>query len=160
LRHDFPDTHRKWQSCDPFELFDAPIEVQVAPDKKAIVDNLSSEARKAHQLMIWTDCDREGENIGLEIVKICRKAKPNIVVKRARFSAIIAQYVLFSPERFPGVSMIQIGRYIMLHSIQLSWTIPKHRRLRPASFWTFVLAPHLPECRHARCNLSFSRSLG
>lgn len=41
--------------------------------------------------MIWTDCDREGENIGAEIVKICRKAKPNIVVKRARFSAIIAQ---------------------------------------------------------------------
>jgi len=41
--------------------------------------------------MIWTDCDREGENIGAEIVKICRQAKPNIVVKRARFSAIIAQ---------------------------------------------------------------------
>jgi DNA topoisomerase-3 len=41
--------------------------------------------------MIWTDCDREGENIGAEIAKVCRKANPNIVVKRARFSAIIAQ---------------------------------------------------------------------
>ena len=160
LQHDFSDTHRKWQSCDPFELFDAPVEVQVPPDKKAIVDNLSSEARKAHQLMIWTDCDREGENIGSEIVKICRKAKPNIVVKRARFSAIIAQCVLFSPAKFPGVSMIQIGRYIMPHSIQLSWTTPKHRRLRPESFWTFVLAPHLLECRRAHCNLSFSKSQG
>ncbi|KAH9985367.1 prokaryotic type I DNA topoisomerase [Russula vinacea] len=93
LQYDFAQTHRKWQSCDPFELFDAPIETQVAPDKKAIVDNLSSEARKAQQLMIWTDCDREGENIGAEIVKVCRKAKPNIVVKRARFSAIIAQQI-------------------------------------------------------------------
>ena len=101
LQHDFSETHRKWQSCDPFELFDAPIEVQVTPDKKAIVDNLSTEARKAHQLMIWTDCDREGENIGSEIVKICRKANSNIVVKRARFSAIIAQCVLFSPAKIP-----------------------------------------------------------
>lgn len=91
LQHDFAQSHRKWHSCDPFELFDAPIDVDVGPDKKAIVDNLLSEARKAQQLMIWTDCDREGENIGAEIVKICRKAKPNIVVKRARFSAIIAQ---------------------------------------------------------------------
>jgi DNA topoisomerase III len=91
LQYDFAQTHRKWQSCDPFELFDAPIEAQVMPDKKAIVDNLSSEAQKAQQLMIWTDCDREGENIGAEIANVCRKAKPNIVVKRARFSAIIAQ---------------------------------------------------------------------
>ncbi|KAI0268849.1 DNA topoisomerase [Gloeopeniophorella convolvens] len=72
LQHDFASSHRKWHSCDPFDLFDAPI---------------------AHQLMIWTDCDREGENIGAEIVKICRKSKPNIVVKRARFSAIIAQQI-------------------------------------------------------------------
>jgi DNA topoisomerase-3 len=64
---------------------------EVPPDKKAIVDNLTVEARKAQKLMIWTDCDREGENIGAEIVKICRKSSPNIVVKRARFSAIIAQ---------------------------------------------------------------------
>ena len=44
-------------------------------------------------LVIWTDCDREGEAIGAEIVAICRKANPTIQVKRARFSAIIAQYV-------------------------------------------------------------------
>ncbi|KAF8499652.1 DNA topoisomerase [Russula emetica] len=93
LQHDFAQSHRKWQSCDPSDLFDAPIDVEVAPDKKAIVDNLLSEARKAHQLMIWTDCDREGENIGAEIVTVCRKSKPNIVVKRARFSAIIAQQI-------------------------------------------------------------------
>jgi DNA topoisomerase-3 len=92
--------------------------LEVAPDKKAIVDNLTSEARKAQQLMIWTDCDREGENIGSEIVKICRKAKPNIVVKRARFSAIIAQCVHLSLSSPTGMSMVQIGRYIMLHNIQ------------------------------------------
>jgi DNA topoisomerase III len=96
LQHDFAQSHRKWNSCDPFELFDAPIIAEVTPDKKAIVENLKFEARKAHQLMIWTDCDREGEGIGAEIVKICRSAKPNIMVKRARFSAIIAQCVYTS----------------------------------------------------------------
>lgn len=40
--------------------------------------------------MIWTDCDREGEHIGSEIVKVCREGNPRIIVKRARFSAIIA----------------------------------------------------------------------
>jgi DNA topoisomerase-3 len=44
--------------------------------------------------MIWTDCDREGEFIGAMVAKVCRRAKPNIVVKRARFSAIIPAYAL------------------------------------------------------------------
>lgn len=39
-------------------------------------------------LIIWTDCDREGENIGGEIVEVCRSVKPNIPVYRARFSEI------------------------------------------------------------------------
>lgn len=43
--------------------------------------------------MIWTDCDREGEHIGSEVAQICRKANPRIVVKRARFSAIIAAQI-------------------------------------------------------------------
>lgn len=52
--------------------------------------NLQNEARRANLLLIWTDCDREGEHIGSEIVAACRKANPRIIVKRARFSAIIA----------------------------------------------------------------------
>jgi DNA topoisomerase III len=147
LQYDFAESHRKWSSCDPFELFEARVEWQIPPDKKAIADNLQSEARKAKQLMIWTDCDREGENIGSEIKRICRQANSRITVTRARFSAIIAQCVRSSFLRFPGMSMVQIGRYIMPHSIRLRWTNPKHRQLTLESFWTFVLAPHSPECR-------------
>ncbi|KAG5639039.1 hypothetical protein H0H81_007652 [Sphagnurus paluster] len=90
---DFPETHRKWNSCDAFDLFDAPVETHIASDKKAIEENLLTQARRADTLMIWTDCDREGEHIGLEIVRVCKRAKRNIVVKRARFSAIIAQQI-------------------------------------------------------------------
>lgn len=46
--------------------------------------------------MIWTDCDREGEHIGSEVAQVCRKANPRIIVKRARFSAIIAKWALHS----------------------------------------------------------------
>lgn len=54
--------------------------------------NLKSEARNADELMIWTDCDREGEHIGSEVAKVCQKENRNIRVTRARFSAIIAAY--------------------------------------------------------------------
>lgn len=89
--HDFPETHRKWLSCDPISLFDAPVETFTSKESKDIETNLTREARRADMLMIWTDCDREGEHIGSEVKRVCRKAKPNIIVKRARFSAIIAQ---------------------------------------------------------------------
>lgn len=62
-------------------------------DHRGIEANLLAEARKATHLMIWTDCDREGEFIGSMVAQVCRRAKPNIVVKRARFSAIIPAYV-------------------------------------------------------------------
>lgn len=61
------------------------------PDQKGIEANLIAEAKKATHLMIWTDCDREGEHIGSEVAQVCRKANPRIIVKRARFSAIIAK---------------------------------------------------------------------
>jgi len=91
LDHDFTDAHRKWHSCNPADLFDALVESRVTKDKKAIEQNLMMQARRVDMLMIWTDCDREGEHIGTEIVNVCRKTNRNIVVKRARFSAIIAQ---------------------------------------------------------------------
>ncbi|BGP08533.1 DNA topoisomerase [Rhodotorula toruloides] len=88
---DFDDQYRKWHSCDPRDLFDAGIRTFVTQDAdhKGIESNLLAEARNATHLMIWTDCDREGEYIGSVVAEVCRKAKPNIVVKRARFSAII-----------------------------------------------------------------------
>lgn len=93
LEQDF-EANYGWQACDPFVLFDAPIVTRVKKENEGISRNLSTEAKRAQTLMIWTDCDREGENIGSEIVSVCRKARANITVRRARFSAIIAQYVL------------------------------------------------------------------
>ncbi|KAI0256361.1 DNA topoisomerase [Lactifluus subvellereus] len=135
LQHDFAQSHRKWHTCDPFELFDAPIIAEVAPDKKAIAENLSSEARKAQQLMIWTDCDREGEGIGAEIVKMCRKGKPNIVVKRARFSAIIAQQIHHAVQHPVELDLSQASaveaRIILDLRIGAAFTRMQTRTLQP-----------------------------
>jgi DNA topoisomerase-3 len=81
-------------------LFDAPVESYISKDSRDIERNLKNEARTADMLMIWTDCDREGEHIGSEVKRVCRRARPNIIVKRARFSAIIGQCVVL-PASYP-----------------------------------------------------------
>ncbi|GAC93441.1 hypothetical protein PHSY_001006 [Pseudozyma hubeiensis SY62] len=86
---DFGPQHKAWFSCSPADLFQAPIITALSDDAKAIGTNLRMEARNADAVMIWTDCDREGEHIGSEIVTEVRKVRPNIRVMRARFSAII-----------------------------------------------------------------------
>ena len=90
---DFGSAHRSWNSCDPAQLFDAPLETHTPKDKLKIKDTLVNLARNCQMLVIWTDCDREGEAIGAEVAAICRLSNPTITVKRARFSAIISQYV-------------------------------------------------------------------
>jgi len=65
---------------------------------KDVALNLEREARQAQMLVIWTDCDREGEYIGTEIVDVCRKANPRIEVKRGRFSVVQFRSVCTLPS--------------------------------------------------------------
>jgi DNA topoisomerase-3 len=53
-----------------------------------IADNIKFHASRCDMLFIWTDCDREGENIGAEIRGLARNANPRIDVMRARFSNV------------------------------------------------------------------------
>jgi DNA topoisomerase IA len=67
------------------------IEVQ---DKQDIKRTLEEEARTCQWLVLWLDCDREGENIAYEVVDICAGANRNLDIWRARFSALIPRYWL------------------------------------------------------------------
>ena len=42
----------------------------------------------ATDLVIWTDCDREGEAIGFDIINVCQAQKPGLDVYRAHFSTL------------------------------------------------------------------------
>lgn len=54
---------------------------------------INFQIRSCQGLIVWTDCDREGENIGYEIIDVCRAIKPSIRVHRAKFSEITSAAV-------------------------------------------------------------------
>ncbi|OMO56143.1 hypothetical protein COLO4_35769 [Corchorus olitorius] len=85
---EFEDRFRKWRSCDPVDLYHAPVRKHVPEDKIDIKRTLEEEARKCQWLVLWLDCDREGENIAFEVIDVCRAANRHLTIRRARFSAL------------------------------------------------------------------------
>ncbi|XP_023306069.2 DNA topoisomerase 3-alpha [Lucilia cuprina] len=88
LTFEFLSSYRNWNNVDPQSLFDAPVRKACSENFAAIKRTLEREVRSCNGLIVWTDCDREGENIGFEIIDVCRAVKPNITVYRAIFSEI------------------------------------------------------------------------
>ncbi|KAA0168790.1 hypothetical protein FNF28_02337 [Cafeteria roenbergensis] len=84
----FPAHFRNWAAMDPGDLFAAPIQATVSTRLKPLQRQLRRLARDADVLVLWTDCDREGEAIACEVRDVCRSAKRGLQVLRARFSAI------------------------------------------------------------------------
>ena len=95
MEMDFDEQYRKWHSCDPSALFDAPLGMSVRPDGMGSVSmqdvrrNLEKEVRGCTELILWLDCDREGEAIGFEVADACQRVNRGLRVRRARFSALI-----------------------------------------------------------------------
>ncbi|KAH1126076.1 hypothetical protein GLYMA_06G155600v4 [Glycine max] len=86
---EFDDRYRKWHSCDPADLFRAPVHKFVPEDKKDIKRTLEEEARRCQWLILWLDCDVEGENIAYEVIDVCTAVNPHLTIKRAWFSTLI-----------------------------------------------------------------------
>ncbi|GBM94073.1 DNA topoisomerase 3-alpha [Araneus ventricosus] len=93
LNLEFTGAYKSWQICNPVVLFEAPVVTECLPDYQGIKQTLELEVRSCQYLIIWTDGDREGENIGFEIIEVCQKVKPNIKIFRARFSEITPQAI-------------------------------------------------------------------
>ncbi|CAI5727617.1 unnamed protein product [Hyaloperonospora brassicae] len=93
---DFDASVRSWYSCDPVELFTAPVTKRIRNDEiqKKIEQTLLKEAKQSQWLVLWLDCDREGENIAYEVKSICEKSNRRMRVFRARFSALIPRDII------------------------------------------------------------------
>ncbi|KAL4906627.1 hypothetical protein BDW74DRAFT_190171 [Aspergillus multicolor] len=91
---EFERQYNGWTSCPPATLFEAPVKVDVADDKKAIANNILKQARQHQYLVIWTDCDREGEHIGTEVRDQAKAGNNRIIVKRAKFNNTERVHVL------------------------------------------------------------------
>ncbi|KAL4819272.1 DNA topoisomerase [Aspergillus spinulosporus] len=91
---EFEREYSGWTSCPPAALFEAPVKIAVDDDKKAIANNIMKQAMYSQYLVIWTDCDREGEHIGTEVRDQAKAGNSRIVVKRAKFNNTEKVHVL------------------------------------------------------------------
>ncbi|KAF8361154.1 hypothetical protein PRIPAC_88077 [Pristionchus pacificus] len=92
---DFPEEFNNWHRVQPVELYNAPIEKVECSKEMKMNRYLASEAKGVDYLVLWLDCDKEGENICFEVIDAVhgKMKKPRNVdimslVYRAHFSAI------------------------------------------------------------------------
>ncbi|XP_053135443.1 DNA topoisomerase 3-beta-1 isoform X2 [Hemicordylus capensis] len=91
---DFIGKYNNWDKVDPAELFSkAPTEKKEANPKLNMVKFLQVEGRGCDDIVLWLDCDKEGENICFEVLDAVAPVmnKPRgseKTVYRAKFSSI------------------------------------------------------------------------
>lgn len=89
---DFNGKYNNWDKVDPAELFSCPTEKKEAVPKLKIPYFLAKEGSNCDYLILWLDCDKEGENICFEVIHavqqgLHRELDPSNIW-RAHFSAI------------------------------------------------------------------------
>lgn len=93
---------KKWTDCDPITLFTADISEYIKDDMRMLRDNLLNYSSIADKVVVWTDCDREGEYIALEIQRLLNRK-----CWRARFSAITRDQIEEAISHFYEIDMKQ-----------------------------------------------------
>ncbi|KAL4719029.1 hypothetical protein ACJJTC_001219 [Scirpophaga incertulas] len=104
---DFTGKYNNWDKVDPVELFSCPTEKKEAVPRLRIPAFLAQEARGCDYLILWLDCDKEGENICFEVMSCVQPYMKNdvlspLVTYRAHFSAIT--------EKDIKAAMLKLGR--------------------------------------------------
>merc|ERR1719458_1644601 len=98
---------------DLSQLFSAKVQkvVEDTTKKLRIVEHLQELAQESEYLALWLDCDREGENIGFEVISLCNEWINYDNVYRAKFSALTAPELvnaynnLDRPDKYAAMSV-------------------------------------------------------
>jgi DNA topoisomerase-3 len=89
---DFPREYNNWETVDPVKLFDARTVMEDKPKENFnITKHLLNEAKGLDYLVLWLDCDREGENICFEVLKVIGDMIPQSYernIYRVHFSSL------------------------------------------------------------------------
>lgn len=65
-----------------------PLEKYVIEQNLPVVKNIQQASRDADELILWLDCDREGEAIAFDVIDACTSVNRRMTVQRAHFSAL------------------------------------------------------------------------
>ncbi|KAM0687465.1 Karyopherin transporter [Conglomerata obtusa] len=99
------ENNKDWHAVDPKSLFNEKIIKKVNKDQESIKYNIQNLSNYADMVIIWTDCDREGENIGKEIYDVVKEKHRNKIIKRARFNAITYTNILNAFENLQDLNL-------------------------------------------------------
>lgn len=83
---DFHEDFAKWKLDELDKMVFAPLVEE--PAEKGIIRSLENLAKKATDVVIATDYDREGELIGADARNVVLAANPSLPIARVRYSAI------------------------------------------------------------------------
>jgi DNA topoisomerase-3 len=88
MTYAFNENCSKWVLETTENLFLENPEKVVTDGCMELKKNLEQYSNYVDTLILWLDCDREGENICFEVVDIVKSANPNVRILRAKFSAL------------------------------------------------------------------------
>mgnify|MGYP000004581075 CR=1 FL=1 len=102
----FVGEERSWKDTDPvIFLKEKNVQSTVIDSAVDCVENLKYHAKNSHTIILWLDCDREGEAIAGDCQEICKSANPKAVIKRARFSSLDVQSINRALQRLDVVDI-------------------------------------------------------
>ena len=68
----YPDSCKNWQFTNIEDLFQVGLEKIPIESSKQVVQNLKFFSRDIDTLVLWLDCDREGEAIAYDVIDVCK----------------------------------------------------------------------------------------
>ena len=123
-----------WNACPPVALFHAPIEIGYSPDMEPLKNMLQTQARAADVIILWLDCDREGEAICDEVRTVCVKANQRVRSKiyRAKFSTVLPQEIKRALHSLGRINefMVQAVQARSEHDLRVGAAFTRFQTLR------------------------------